>query len=243
MKDSNIMENHVPKSLYWYTPLTIMIGLILCFIFIEQGPFYEWLLRSEYGVIENLTILYSFIGAIISFKLIGMSKNLPYTKFFKVWFTLFTIALIYLGGEEASWGQHIFGWESSEYFLENNQMYETNLHNLTPQMEQVPKILLHLAAIFGGLIWPLLIYLKKIKLTPDSLYDWVMPNKTVVMSCFLAIAVRLWERYYAWMQIKPEYAERDAFKELKEANETFLVLFILIYLISIFYRIKAQKKA
>jgi hypothetical protein len=45
------------------------------------------------------------------------------------------------------------------------------------------------------------------------------------------------------MQIKPEYAERDAFKELKEANETFLVLFILIYLISIFYRIKAQKKA
>lgn len=235
------MDFNVPKSLYLYSPIFIMVGLIICFITIPQGPFYEWILRSEFGVIENLTILYTFIAAIISYKLIKLSNNLPNTKFFKVWFALFTISLVYLGLEEASYGQHIFKWESNEYFLENNQMYETNLHNLTPMMEQAPKVLLHLAALFGGLIWPLVVYLKKIKLNKNKLWYWLMPNKTVVTSCALAFISRLWERYYAWMGIKPEYAERDAFKELKEVNETFLVLFMLIYLVSIYNSIQKRK--
>ena len=33
-------------------------------------------------------------------------------------------------GEEISWGQRIVGWESGEFFLENNKQDETNLHNL-----------------------------------------------------------------------------------------------------------------
>ena len=232
------MDKFVPKSLHFFSPLVIMIGLILGFNLIEQGPFYEWLLRSEFGIIENLTVLYSFIAAVISFRLIFMTKDMPQSQFFKVWFILFTVALIYLGGEEASWGQHIFGWSSPQYFLENNQMYETNLHNLTPEMEQLPKILLHIAALFGGIIWPLVQKSKAIQLEATSFWYWVMPTRAVMLSCVLAFASRLWERYYAWMGIKPEYAERDAFKELKEVNETFLVLFMLIYLASIYNRVK-----
>ncbi len=214
------MDKFVPKSLHFYSPLVIMIGLILGFNLIEQGPFYEWLLRSEFGIIENLTVLYSFIAAVISFKLIFMTKDMPQSQFFKVWFILFTVALIYLGGEEASWGQHIFGWSSPQYFIENNQMNETNLHNLTPE------------------IWPLVQKSKAIQLEATSFWYWVMPTRAVMLSCMLAFASRLWERYYAWMGIKPEYAERDAFKELKEVNETFLVLFMLIYLVSIYNRVK-----
>jgi len=33
-------------------------------------------------------------------------------------------------GEEISWGQRIIGWESGEFFRENNKQDETNLHNL-----------------------------------------------------------------------------------------------------------------
>ncbi len=85
------MDFNVPKSLYAHTPIIIMIGLILCFIMLPQGPFYEWILRSEYGVIENLTILYTAIAAIIAYKLIKLSNHLPNTRFFKVWFALFCI--------------------------------------------------------------------------------------------------------------------------------------------------------
>lgn len=63
--------------------------------------------------------------------------------------------LFFMGaGEEVSWGQRIFGWESGEFFLENNHQDETNLHNLVVGD-------LHLAkTVFGsGLTAVILLYL------------------------------------------------------------------------------------
>lgn len=230
------------KYIHFHLPVAIMVAFVAAVNIIPDGPTYEYWLASEASITENLTILFSLIAAVFAFKLIKDTKHLPQAKFFRVWFTLFAIALIYLAGEEASWGQHLIGWESGEYMSENNSMGETNLHNLNNAMEQGPKILLHLAAIFGGLIWPLIVYLKKINLSENNFFYWVMPNYTAVMSCLFAIALRLWERYYAWMGIKDEYAVRDSFKDLKEMNETFLALFMLVYLLSIYYRIKESKK-
>ncbi len=45
--------------------------------------------------------------------------------------TAFYALLFFMGaGEEVSWGQRIFGWESGEFFMENNKQLETNFHNL-----------------------------------------------------------------------------------------------------------------
>ncbi len=45
--------------------------------------------------------------------------------------TAFYGLLFFMGaGEEVSWGQRIFGWESGEFFMENNKQFETNFHNL-----------------------------------------------------------------------------------------------------------------
>ncbi|HEY9038452.1 MAG TPA: hypothetical protein VIN05_05875 [Roseovarius sp.] len=43
---------------------------------------------------------------------------------------VYALMFFMAAGEEVSWGQRIIGWESSEFFLENNKQYETNLHNL-----------------------------------------------------------------------------------------------------------------
>lgn len=42
----------------------------------------------------------------------------------------FIILFFFAAGEEISWGQRIFGIESSEYFIENNAQQEMNLHNM-----------------------------------------------------------------------------------------------------------------
>ena len=56
--------------------------------------------------------------------------------------------------EEISWGQRIFGWQTTGYFLENNRQYETNLHNLAFGEEQLAKTL------FGSVLTTvLLLYL------------------------------------------------------------------------------------
>lgn len=43
---------------------------------------------------------------------------------------LYGLAYVWAGGEEISWGQRILGFESPEYFRDNNDQGEFTLHNL-----------------------------------------------------------------------------------------------------------------
>jgi hypothetical protein len=105
--------------------LTIL-GLILSFINID---FFIDHYIVEDGFIEWLTVIGLLIGAVVSFT---RAKRLYNIRGFL--FSLFTISLgilmIIAAGEEISWGQRIFGIESSQYFQENNAQGEINLHNL-----------------------------------------------------------------------------------------------------------------
>lgn len=44
--------------------------------------------------------------------------------------TLYALLFFFAAGEEISWGQRIIGWETGDFFAENNYQGETNLHNL-----------------------------------------------------------------------------------------------------------------
>jgi hypothetical protein len=43
---------------------------------------------------------------------------------------VYALLFVFAAGEEISWGQRLFGWEPSYFFLEKNAQQETNLHNL-----------------------------------------------------------------------------------------------------------------
>lgn len=43
---------------------------------------------------------------------------------------LYALVFLFGAGEEVSWGQRIFGWETSEAMKQMNRQDETNLHNL-----------------------------------------------------------------------------------------------------------------
>lgn len=56
-------------------------------------------------------------------------------------------AILFFGaGEEISWGQRVFGWSSGEFWVENNDQAETNLHNLVVGEVKINKL------IFGVLL-------------------------------------------------------------------------------------------
>ena len=52
--------------------------------------------------------------------------------FMKLSWLIIGILAFLVAGEEISWGQHIFGFSSGDYFLEHNRQQETNLHNFIP---------------------------------------------------------------------------------------------------------------
>jgi hypothetical protein len=48
------------------------------------------------------------------------------------WFLIFAFFFLLGSGEEISWGQRIFGWDTTEGYSQVNRQNETNIHNLKP---------------------------------------------------------------------------------------------------------------
>lgn len=76
------------------------------------------------------------------------------------------VALYFLGlgffyivcaGEEVSWGQRVFGWETPESFAEANEQGETNLHNLE-KLPLHPKDIVSWFMKLFGIGFPVIFY-------------------------------------------------------------------------------------
>lgn len=84
---------------------------------------------AEDGVVEYGTAIALLISSVVLFRnglsIKGRAGTLA------VGLTFFYSLLFFFGaGEEISWGQRIFGWETSEAMKEINRQDETNLHNI-----------------------------------------------------------------------------------------------------------------
>ena len=87
---------------------------------------------SEDGIIENIGAL-AFGMAMLSFAWLfvksgNKNQNPPENKNF--WYLGLSLLFLLACGEEISWGQRIFGWDTPEGMKEMNIQQETNLHNL-----------------------------------------------------------------------------------------------------------------
>lgn len=107
----------------------------------------------EDGLVENISAVIFFITGVITaykgFRVIKKSRN-PL-----VLLILFTMSLLFFvfAGEEISWGQRIFGFETNEFLEANNWQNEMNFHNL---QTDVFNILYHYGALVFLVIVPLL---------------------------------------------------------------------------------------
>ena len=92
-------------------------------------------LGNEDGLIENLGAgFFALASLTLFFTYIQSAKT--ENKFFNVttkkniWYLLLCIFLFLCFGEEISWGQRIFNWQTPDLWVNNNVQQETNIHNL-----------------------------------------------------------------------------------------------------------------
>ncbi|MCQ0111330.1 hypothetical protein SAMN04487906_0593 [Zhouia amylolytica] len=147
--------------------------------------------------------------------LLGGSKP----ALWKIGVLFFAILFFFGAGEEVSWGQRIFGIESSDFFLENNAQKETNLHNLVVSGKKVNKIvfsqLLMLAMVTYLLIVPFL-YRKK---------EWV---KNITKK--FAVPVVKWHHTIAFISSTILVTLIPASRKWEVYELAFGVIFLLIFL-------------
>lgn len=139
-----------------YVVLALVLAIGIAIAAIDEALYVNWFVPED-GVIEYATAGFLLLVS-------GMSIwRLVFNREDKsAWFAasmLFMAILFFFGaGEEISWGQRIFDFQSSEFFLENNGQGETNLHNLMVGDTKINKVIfgqfLTLALLLYFLVGP-----------------------------------------------------------------------------------------
>jgi hypothetical protein len=113
-------QKSITRSSYWAILLFVSCTLPYTIYF-----FGEEIVNAagvEDGVFEYLTALFFLLASIFSLRAFFLKKNL--------WLLLFALVLFVGFGEEVSWGQRIFAFETPEFFLKKNVQKEFTIHNL-----------------------------------------------------------------------------------------------------------------
>ena len=119
-----------------FSPTTVAIICVLPFIVALLGAStalmgkstYKWF-TSEDGFAETLQVIF-YASSLIMSLIAAFRYWRSGEKLIGILYLGLSGALIFLIGEEISWGQRIFGWETSETFAAVNKQEETNLHNV-----------------------------------------------------------------------------------------------------------------
>ncbi len=221
-----------PALWLWFPPL---LAIVVFGVKLLAPGAYDSVIEGEIGLTELATPLVALIGVGFGVQTVLLSRG-RVPKAFTIWLALTTLGCLYFAGEELSWGQQLFRWETPEHFAELNDQNETNLHNMSSWFDQKPRLLLELWVLFGGVVLPLRRLLgKAADHAPGSFRDWFWPGLECLPTAALAIAIKLPERYKKLADIQSLPLEI----RWSEPQEYYFALFLLIYLLAARARLRA----
>lgn len=216
-----------------YLPI-LMIAVIVAIQFAAPDFYRAHVLPEGYGFLE-LTQFVLAAGASIlcfmalSFQVVKNSRLLWFAVLF------FAIAAFYIAGEEHSWGQHFFQWNTPSYWSEINRQQETNLHNTSAWFNQRPKLLFDNAMYIGGLLIPFI----QLWTGPfrRPLLALLTPSLAIAPVALIALTFKLIDTVGKNVLDAPIYTRPS------EVTETFQYLYMLYYVIVLRRRLSALDAA
>ncbi|MBP7704126.1 MAG: hypothetical protein KA105_02430 [Caulobacter sp.] len=207
---------------------SLLITLVVGAILIPWPKTARVWLSGETGIIELATVIFALWGAWVAALIVKDRRLLPH-PLLALWFGLFTVALFFLAGEEASWGQSWFHWDTPADYAAINRQGETNLHNLSSLTEALPKTALVLAALVGGIIWPIRAWAAKTgPYLGKGWFSWIWPSALIWPAAALTVIFRVLER--GLVATDMEDLIRAQYIGVRESIEFYGVLFVLAYL-------------
>ena len=203
---------------------------------IIDEPSYRLLFENEVGPIENGTALLLLPGIVAGIRIWRRRGGLP-KRWLGLWFALVGLGCIYFAGEEISWGQSLFHWQTPEILKEVNDQDETNLHNISSWFDQKPRLALELWVLVGGILFHVWSRLTERTFPSAHWAHWFWPVRQVVPVSVLALIVmlpkRILENFGALPP--PPFDLRET-----ELQEYLFAIFLSLYLWSVFKRLRQE---
>lgn len=229
-------SSELPRWLWLWTPIVFLL-FILIMIGIDEKQA-RFLVGDEFGLVEPATALILIPAVYAGIKCFQYKYLLP-NKLIIAWLVLITLGCVYIAGEEISWGQHYFKWQTPEAVQALNDQQETNIHNISSWFDQKPRLLLEIWIIIGGIFLPAYRKLRKKIFSSDQWQYWFWPSFVCFPTAIIAIVVKLPERYENLFGYWPT----PFIIRFSELQEFYFSLFLFIYLMSCMYRVKSLKAA
>lgn len=217
------------KVFYQYVPIAFcaVTLLLMAFGFISGNwKYYIAWGEEEASFVEIATVAFAFVGLLIALNLFFHRSEVP-TKLFGPWVILFVIGFSYLGGEEASWGQHIFEWQTPDWLSSINSRQETNLHNLfDKKMDRIPKAVVGFLIMFSGILWPLFCHFRKKPLNLPNWFNVLWPTKAIITIALCYFVIWVLDRTI--IITKPDIFDGQKF-HFSEFRELISAYFLMMY--------------
>jgi len=208
---------------WWLLAIPAMLAIFLIVTNAVSREFYAtWILPEGFGFLELGHFFIPLAGLAIAIRL-AVRPYVRARRLVFVFLCLAALACFYIAGEEMSWGQHIFHWNTPEYWADLNRQDETNLHNTMHLFGKKPRALLEIGILVGGIILPLLaLFYPAIRANRWSLF---IPAIAILPAALGAALFKGMDALQKKLEI-PSLVQRPS-----EATESFLYLFLLFYLI------------
>ena len=137
---------------WWWLAVPVVSALALIAVFRLDPDWYDRRVIPEgYGVLELSQFVIMLVALAIA---VGLLFN-PFVRrrpFVLTVTILSALSCLYIAGEEMSWGQHFFHWNTPDYWAQVNRQGETNLHNTYAVFEKWPRAILEIGVFIGGLL-------------------------------------------------------------------------------------------
>ena len=213
--------------------MPVIVGLIGASTALFGKAAYK-MFTGEDKIAENLQVLFWLLALLLNVRLIGSILKSG-QKGVAMLYIVLAVGIFFLIGEEISWGQRIFGWESSETMKEINKQGETNLHNIHGVGTMFKYF--HIAIGLYGTILPLIFMKRGVRRRRNrEIISLLVPHYALV-PCFLtALLWRLQATFW-----KPPKSLYFAVTEFSEVIELIIAIAFFLFMVYQVRRLKAAE--
>ncbi len=176
-----LARSRIPRS--HLLLLAASLGLFAygtAYVWDDPVAFRDWI--REDGLVEWLTVVGFLACAVVAFRTAAALRAEGGRAAAARCWTLLAFVLLFACGEEISWGQRIFGWDSPPWFQIYNNQQETNVHNLKFSHFDVNRVVFGKFLAVVNVAWALLL---------PILWRWLPPVRGVVRRLGIPLAQNL----------------------------------------------------
>lgn len=219
-------------SIWLWLVIPISAAILLLALGRLFPDFYgEWFAREDRGLLELSHVIIPLVAFFIAVRTLGR-RELKGRPLLYGWLGFAALGCLFVAGEEASWGQHYFGWETPPEWLVHNDQGETNLHNTSAWLDQKPRALLEIGIIVGGIVAPI-VALWRPRLRRRRF--------AIIVPALICLPTAVLAEFSLWSQEVMDAIDPRVrlFYRPSEVQELFFYWFVLLYLLVLRDRLKA----